>query len=110
MQVTLFDDLENGKGLPATITAAGGTVSVNTKRIRGTIAYWYVKAATSTTEFDFKITDSTGRDLREYIDEVDTLRDTEHLPLPAGKYTLTISNSSKADETFTVLLRLKEQA
>lgn len=111
----LFDVLENGKGLPATITAAAGTISVNTSKkvMRGLARLIYVKATTASTTFDFKIINKDNRTVRHYHDEGGTdtggiLRDTVILPM-FGKYTFTIENSSKATETFDIMVMLEER-
>ena len=110
----LFDYIENGQGLPATITAAAGTVSVNTsKEIRGLARLLYVKATTASTTFDFKIIDKNSRTVRHYQDEGGSdeggiLRDINILPM-FGKYTFTIEKSSLAKDTFDIMIMLEER-
>ena len=109
----LIDILENGKGLPTTIQASGGTISVNTsKAIRGRATLIYVKAATANTTFDFYISDKNNRVVRHYRDAGGTaeggiLRGEEPLTM-FGKYTLTIENSSLANDTFDVMIVMEE--
>jgi len=103
----LFQIIKNGDGISATITAAAGAVSVNTKNINGILSYLYVKSASSDTEYDFQILDADGRIIRTYTDETGTIRDDQALPLD-GKYTLKILNSS-ADETFDILMMIEER-
>ena len=103
----LFQKIENGDGIPKTITTASNTVSVNTKKLNGKLCYLYVKAKTSTTEFDFQIIDVDGRIVREYVDETGIIRDDQALPFD-GKYTLKILNSG-ADETFEIMMMIEER-
>lgn len=110
----LFRRVMNGDGLPATITTSSGSVSVNTTYdLRGIAKLFYVKATTTTTTFDFKLTDRNSRDVRVYPDEggsaaSGTLRDTTPLVVD-GKYTFTISGSSKATETFDIMVMVEEK-
>lgn len=103
----IFQFVENGGGLPATITTVSGTVAVNSPFMRGITRLVYAKAATATTTFDFKITDAKSRIVKQYTTEEGTLRDFNILALQ-GKYTLTIENASN-DETFDVYLMIQEQ-
>jgi hypothetical protein len=102
----LHQFVENGNGLPVTITPVSGTIAVNTITMRGTIEQIWAKATTDTTTFDLKLTDRKSRDVRKFINEVGVLNDTEHLPVD-GKYTLTIENAS-VDEAFKIMLVVKE--
>lgn len=89
-----------------TITAVGGTGQVTTERMNGELVFIYVKATTSTNEFDFQIIDPSSRILRPYTDEVDTLYDSEILPVK-GKHTLKVLNAD-VSEAFDYLLKVRE--
>lgn len=103
----LFQTVENGRGLPATITPLSNTVSVNTPKLRGMLSYLHVESLTGTTTFDFQIIDWNSRIVRRYEAETGYINDSEPLPLD-GKYTLKIVNAS-VDEKFKILLVLKEK-
>ena len=84
--------------------ASSGTWSINTTRISGgQLIQIYIKAASDTTTFDFKIIDEKDNVVydTEFFGKTATgvLNDME-IALPMlGKYTLTLYNAS-ADENF----------
>ena len=105
----LYVDIENGNGIPSSIVTSSGTVSFNTSYIRGEMSFFYVKAASSDTQFDVKIIDKRGRVVRHYQKEGaddGTLRDEDKIGM-MGKYTITIENATK-DEAFQVHMKVQE--
>ncbi len=102
----LFQFVENGNGLTATIIPVGGTISVNTKKLKGILRFLYIAPATSTTEYDFQILDVNGRIVLQKTDEIGTIRSQENLPLE-GKYTFKILNSN-INEAFKILAVIQE--
>ncbi len=88
-------------------TASSGSFSVNSDYMRGMTALIYVKAASSSTTFDFKIIDSGDRIVRHYQDEEGVLRDIDPLPV-FGIYTFTVENAS-VDEKFDIFIRVREK-
>ena len=92
-------------------TASSGTWSTNTLKIAGGILRnILVKAATSTTTFDFKIIDEKDNIIYDTSRNEKTatgiLDDSVRIAMK-GKYTLTVYNSS-ADELFTGRLMIQE--
>ncbi len=106
MAKRLFQIIENGSGIPKTITTSGNTVSFNTTRMNGIIRQVYAKAATSTTVFDVKFIDSKSRIVKHYTDEEGTLRDFPVFPVE-GIYTIVIENATR-DEAFDVMIIVEE--
>lgn len=102
----LYQFIENGNGLPSSITASSGAVSVNSKKIRGEARLIHIEPATSTTAWTLSIIDRNSRVVRKYTAEEGTLNDNEPLPLD-GVYTFQFSDVS-ADEAIKVLLMVKE--
>ena len=66
----------------------------------------YVKSATSSTVFDFTITDEDDIDVRTFTDITGVINDLTQTPLK-GTITLAITNAT-ADEGFTILLCFQE--
>jgi len=86
-------------------TASSGTWAINSTRISGgQLAQIYIKSATPTTTFDFKIIDSKDNIVydTEEMEKTATgiLNDTEVAVPLLGIYTFQVYNSS-ADEAFT---------
>ena len=104
----LYQYIENGNGLPATITPSTGTVAVNTtNRINGDIIFIYVKTKTEGQTFDFKLTDPKGRVITQYEEENLVIREQVRIPVKAMKLTLTIENATE-DNPFDILLVVDE--
>lgn len=102
----LFQTIEVGNGLPATIVASGTAVSVNTVRLKGILRLLHINPTTATTEWSLNIIDNKSRTVRKYVSEIGLRNDTEPLPME-GKYTLQFTGVS-IDEAITVLLKLEE--
>lgn len=87
-------------------TASSGAWSVNTERLTGAdLRQIIVKAATTTTTFDFSITDEKDNVVYTYEGATGTLNELLYLPM-RGVYTLAVANSS-ADEAYTGRLLLE---
>jgi len=94
--------------LVKTVTVSAGTWSGNTQNIIGGILlHVVVQADTATTTFDFSITDDHSIIIKKWVGNTDELNEEVSIPV-AGKYTLSISNASVLDETFTVYLGIDE--
>ena len=90
-----------------TALAVGGTASGNTIRLKGNSKLIYAKAANASTRFDFKLVDKNNDTPYEKKRSVGALRDREEVLLN-GIYTWTISNSSVLNESFTIVIQLRE--
>lgn len=89
------------------LTTVGGASSANTPRIYGMCRLVYVNPATSTTEWDIKLTDYKNRVIYHKRDETGVLRDYVSFPVK-GIYTVDIENAS-ADEAFTLFFQIGEE-
>jgi len=88
------------------VTASAGTASANITAGHNVLMHIFIKATTSTTTFDVKLTDIYSNDVFQRFDQTGELN--EQLELPAhANWTLTISNAS-VDEAFTYSLVLRE--
>ena len=88
------------------VTASAGTIAFTLESRRGMIKQILLKATTSTTTFDVKLTDSNGRDIYTTTDETGILNELIDLPTFAA-LTVTIENAS-VDEVFTYHFALEE--
>jgi len=102
----LFHIVENGNGLPSSITTSSGAVSVNTTKMKGMVRLIHVNPATSTTTWSLNIIDKGNRIIRKYVSETGLRNDTEPLPVD-GIYTLQFTGVT-ADEAITVCIEVEE--
>ena len=102
----LFQFVKNGDGLPSSITPSSGSVSINTKKIRGMVRLIHIEMNTAGTTWDLAITDRYGHIVRQYTEEEGTRNDPEPLPVD-GIYTLAFLNVS-VDEAIKVLMVMEE--
>ena len=84
-----------------TLTASSGSAS-DTFITHGICHQILVKPTTSTTTYDFSLTDSGSIVVYESTDETGTMNDFITLPV-SGNYTASIANAS-VDEDFSVLI------
>ena len=89
------------------VTVSSGSWSGNTQKVMGILLHVLVSANTETTTFDFSITDDDGITIKSWTANTDELNEQVYIPL-AGVYTLSISNSSKTDESYIVYLGIDE--
>jgi len=89
-----------------TLTASSGSASGSLLLSYGFIKQIVVKAATSTTTFDVKLTNTDSVIVYEEIDIIGELNELLELPF-YGNLTLNISNAS-VDENFTVYTAARE--
>ena len=87
-----------------TVTTSTGTVS-GSFTSNGICHQIIVKPTTSSTQYDFKITNSLNMDIYSVDSEVGKWNDLLTLPM-VGIYTYTIDNAT-ADEDFTVVLEVR---
>ena len=89
-------------------TASSGTFSVNSLPIAGGIVRQiYIKSATASTTFDFKITSPESNVIYDTVEEEKTATNilNVRLRLPImGINTLTVYNASKLTDTFTGII------
>lgn len=91
----------------ATITAASGSVSSSSLRVRGGICRQvFIKANTATTTFNTTITDDSSLEVMRYSAQTGEFNDITSFPM-AGTYTVNITNAS-ADDTFSVYFGVEE--
>lgn len=95
-----------------TLTTVAGTASdtwINDKDRR--LVQIIIKPTTSTTQYDFKITDKNSLDIFEETNWVGKYSNVDANSIPQyvyGNFTLTISNATR-NEDFTVLLVFSEE-
>jgi len=84
-----------------TVSSGGGTATtedfLTLKNAGGYLEQVLSKAPSGNWTFDFKITDSDGYDVFEKMGARGKINEVPHVPLPAGTYTITISNTKKND-------------
>lgn len=88
------------------VTASAGGFTFSTELVRGLLRHIIVKPATSTTTFDFFISDGSSLHLFERESETDELNETVKIPVQS-KLVVTISGSTK-DELFKIYLAIQE--
>jgi len=91
---------------PYQVTTNGGNWTYTTTNISGILMHLIVRASTSTTTFDFKITDDFNVVLYERQDVDGEINEQMQIPLK-GKYKLDITDAT-ADEGFNVYLAIRE--
>ena len=91
----------------STVTAVAGTVSRNIVAGNNACTQVFVKAANDTTTFDVTLTDIYDDVIYGREDVTGELNDEVHLTT-YGNWTLTVENSSVADETFITNLIFEE--
>ena len=90
-----------------TIEIASGIWSGNTEYLHGGfLKHVYLKSSSSSTVFDFAITDSDDNIIFNRKNIIGLLNESLELPM-VGIHTLTISNSS-VDEEFNIKLMIRE--
>jgi len=92
--------------LVKSVTVSAGAWSGNTQKVMGLLLHVVVQATTTTTTFNFSITDEDGIVIKEWIGNTDELNVETYIPLE-GVYTLAIATAS-ADEVFKVYLGIDE--
>ena len=93
----------------ASITAASGSISSTTLKVRGgLLRQLYIKANTASTVFKANLVDDNSITVLNYGLHTGDLNDFLNLALPVqGQYVLNITNASP-DDTFAVLLGVEE--
>ena len=89
-----------------TLTVSGGSASTNTKDLRGWCGLIVVTPATSTTQYDLKLTDESSVIVYEKTGIIGTWRDTTVFPIK-GVHTVALTNVS-ADEAVTFAIADEE--
>lgn len=90
-----------------TVTAASGTTSDTSLKVRGGICRQVlVKANTASTTFRCNIADDNGYTVMDYGVQTGEFNDVTAFPM-AGAYTFSVTNAS-ADDTFKIYFAVEE--
>lgn len=88
------------------VDASSGSISENTIKLNGLCRHIIIKPATSTTSYEFNITDFQDVIIYERDTETGTFTELIEMPL-SGVYTMNITNAT-VDEEFIIQLILAE--
>ncbi len=88
------------------LTVLLGSVSGNTQNLMGICHHIAIKPATSTTQYDISIVDSSGIVVYERTGEIGTLSELLELPV-RDIYTISLTNVT-VDELFIIKLNIRE--
>ena len=87
-------------------TAAGGGIGVSTPEIRGLLKHIIIRAATTSTIFDFSLSDGSSLALFERESIAGEINETVEIPVQSALQ-LAVSGSTR-DELFKVYLGVQE--
>lgn len=95
-----------------TLTVSGGTIAGNTDFMMGMIEQMIITPTTSTTQWDFSLTDRDGDIIYQRISETGTINDrTAWIPIgrdSAERLTMAFANVT-ANEPIKVILKVREK-
>ena len=94
----------------ASLTVSGGSNNTLTLRVLGgVLGHFIVRARTDTTTFRANLVDEASLTILNYGYQRGEVNDTDiHIPV-VGRYTINITNTNPATETFDVLFTVQEK-